>query len=410
MERNSVGIVTPRTFTFGAGGDDPLQLESGITLGSVDIAYETYGEPDPDRSNAILICHALSGDHHAAGYHHPHDRRTGWWDSLIGPGKAFDTRRYWVICSNVVGGCKGSTGPGSIDPVSGKPYGTDFPVVTIGDMVQAQKRLIDHLEVKRLFGIAGGSMGGFQVLEWCLRYPHMVRSAICLASAARLSTQALAFNVVGRSAITRDPDWRQGEYNGKGPEHGLAIARMVGHITYLSEVLLDAKFGRRLQSADRFSYDFSTEFAIESYLAHQGSAFTERFDANSYLYITKAMDYFDLVRSYGPLKQAFAPVAARCLFVSYSTDWLFPTAQSLEMVRALLSNGKDVSFLEIESLYGHDAFLVEEEKGTRIIAGFLEGVGRLAEADGGSLTNPAPRYALPLRPSGVVRQQHEDKR
>lgn len=375
MERNSVGLVKPLRFSFG-NDNDPLVLASGHVLGPVDIAYETYGKPDAKRSNAILICHALSGDHHAAGYHDPHDRHTGWWDNMIGPGKAFDTNRYWVICSNIIGGCKGSTGPVSRNPATGGPYGLDFPVVTIGDMVEAQRRLVDHLEIERLYAIAGGSMGGFQVMEWALRYPERVRSLLCIASAARLSTQAIAFNMVGRSAITGDPRWCEGTYKDKGPEKGLAIARMVGHITYLSQMLLDTKFGRKLQSADRFSYNFTTEFAIESYLDYKGSAFTRRFDPNSYLYITKAMDYFDLSRSYGPLKQSFQAVAARCLFVSYSSDWLFPTAQSLEMVRALLSNGKDVSFIEIDSPYGHDAFLVEARKLERIVNGFLTGVAK----------------------------------
>ena len=373
MDRQSVGQVTPEIFVFGSR-EEPLELESGHTLWPVEIAYETYGQPNADRSNAILVCHALSGDHHAAGVHSPHDRYTGWWDGMIGPGKAFDTDRYWVICSNIIGGCRGSTGPGSINPETGAPYGLEFPVVTIGDMVAAQKRLIEHLGITRLYSVAGGSMGGFQVLEWSLRYPEMVRSAICVASAAKLSTQAIAFNTVGRSAITRDPEWQDGDYNGKGPEKGLAIARMVGHITYLSELLMDEKFGRRLQSANRLSYNFSTEFAIESYLDYKGSAFTKRFDANSYLYITKAMDYFDIARTYGPLKDAFADVRARYLFVSYSTDWLFPTAQSREIVRALLSRGKDVSFIDIESPYGHDAFLLEEETLTRIVSGFLTGV------------------------------------
>jgi homoserine O-acetyltransferase/O-succinyltransferase len=375
MDCNSVGLVKPQTFTF-AGADHPMTLESGHTLGPVDIVYETYGEPNADRSNAILILHALSGNHHAAGYNDPHDRQTGWWDGMIGPCKAFDTNRYWVICSNIIGGCKGSTGPTSIDPQTGAPYALNFPIVTIGDMVEAQKRLIDHLGISRLYSMAGGSMGGFQVLEWTLRFPDMVRSAICLASSARLSAQAIAFNSIGRSAITRDPEWNGGRYNGKGPEQGLAMARMIGHVTYLSEMLLDIKFGRRLQSANRFSYNFTSEFAIESYLNYKGSTFTQRFDANSYLYITKAMDYFDISRSYGPLKQAFAGVKARCLFVSYSSDWLFPTSQTKEMVQALLSNGKPVSFIEIDSSYGHDAFLVEEEKLARIVSGFLTGVGK----------------------------------
>ncbi len=379
MDRNSVGLVTPQRFTFGSQSE-PMVLESGHQLGPIDVVYETYGAPNADRSNAILICHALSGDHHAAGVHSPHDRYAGWWDGMIGPGKAFDTRHYWVICANILGGCKGSTGPGSPHPDTGDPYGLDFPVVTIGDMVAAQKQLLDHLKISRLYAVAGGSMGGFQVLEWSIRYPEMVRAAICIASAARLSTQAIAFNAVGRSAITRDPEWKGGNYNGKGPEKGLAIARMVGHITYLSKMLLDSKFGRRLQSANRLSYNFDSEFAIESYLDHKGSTFTDRFDANSYLYITKAMDYFDVARSYGPLKEAFARTTARFLFVSYSSDWLFTTAQSKEMVRALLAHAKPVSFIDIESPYGHDAFLLEEEKLTRIISGFLTGTGKEAAA------------------------------
>jgi homoserine O-acetyltransferase len=373
MDRRSVGCIRPQTFTFG-NPEAPMILESGRRLAPVHIAYETYGKPNAQRSNAVLICHALSGDAHAAGYHDLHDKRTGWWDGLIGPGKAFDTEKYWVICSNIIGGCKGSTGPSTIDSETGAPYGPNFPVITIGDMVEAQKRLIDHLEISRLLAVAGGSMGGFQVLEWSLRFPERLRSAICIATSARLSAQSIAFNAVGRGAIAGDPLWQGGHYyDSTGPQNGLAIARMVGHITYLSERLMDHKFGRRLQSADRLSYDFSSEFAVESYLNHQGSAFTERFDANSYFYITKAMDYFDITRSYGPLKEAFAAVSARFLVVSYSTDWLFPTQQSREMVRALLSNGKDVSFVEIDSPYGHDAFLVEEARLARIVAAFLAG-------------------------------------
>jgi len=372
MERNTVGLVKEQYFTF-AGDDTHMVLESGETLAPVDIVYEAYGTPNEDRSNAILILHALSGDAHAAGYHDPHDKRTGWWDGMIGPGKAFDTRKYWVICSNIIGGCKGSTGPGSINPKTGKPFGLDYPIITIGDIVDAQKQLIDHLGISRLFSMAGGSMGGFQVLEWTLRYPEMVRSAICIASTSRLSAQGIAFNAVGRHAITSDPAWNGGHYYGSpGPQHGLAIARMVGHITYLSELSMDSKFGRRLQSADRYSYDFESEFAIESYLRYQGHTFTERFDANSYLYITKAMDYFDISRSYGPLARAFSDVLAKYLFVSYSSDWLFTSEQTREIVRALLANGKDVSFIEIDSPYGHDAFLIEEEQLTRIIRSFLD--------------------------------------
>ena len=376
MNRNSVGLVKEQRFTF-ASVEDPMILESGHTLGPVDIVYETYGKPNEDRSNAILILHALSGDAHVAGYHHPNDKRIGWWDDMIGPGKGFDTRKYWVICSNIIGGCKGTTGPSSINPQSGKPYCLDFPIITIRDMVEAQKKLIDHLGISQLYSLAGGSMGGFQVLEWTLRFPEMTRSAICIASCSRLSAQALAFNAVGRNAITSDPGWKEGCYYGTpGPVQGLAIARMIGHITYLSDLSMDSRFGRRLQSADRFSYDFATEFAIESYLQHQGQKFIERFDANSYLYITKAMDYFDIARSRGSLDEAFASVKAKYLFVSYSSDWLFPSEQSREIVRSLKRNKKDVSFIEIDSPYGHDAFLVEHEQLKRIIVPFLESVGK----------------------------------
>ena len=374
MDRNSVGLVKEQRFTFGSI-EDPMELESGNVLGPVDIVYETYGEPNEDRSNAILILHALSGDAHVAGYHHPNDKKTGWWDNMVGPGKTYDTNKYWVICSNIIGGCRGSTGPGSINPKTGEPYGLDFPLITVGDIVDAQKKLIDHLGIQRLYSILGGSFGGFQVLEWTLRYPEMVRSAICVAASSRLSAQAIAFNAVGSKAITSDPGWKEGRYYGTpGPVQGLAIARMIGHITYLSELSMDSKFGRRLQSADRFSYDFTTEFAIESYLHYQGYSFTERFDANSYLYITKAMDYYDVSRNYGPLSTAFENVQAKYLLVSYSSDWLFTTEQSKEIVRALLYNDKDVSFIEIDSPYGHDAFLIECEHLIKIIKPFLESV------------------------------------
>ncbi|MBW2367865.1 MAG: homoserine O-acetyltransferase [Deltaproteobacteria bacterium] len=374
MERDSVGRVEEKRVTV-VSADEPMTLASGKTLGPVDVVYETYGEPNADRSNAILVCHALSGDAHAAGFHDPHDKRTGWWDDMIGPGKAFDTDKYWVISTNVIGGCKGSTGPGSLDPLTGRPYGLDFPIITIEDMVRVQKRLMDHLDVKKLHSIAGGSMGGFQVLDWSLRYPEMVCSAICIASCARLSAQSIAFNAVGRHAISTDPGWKEGRYyDEEGPNHGLAVARMIGHLTYLSEYLMDSKFGRKLQSADRLSYDFTAEFAVESYLSHQGSSFTQRFDANSYLYITKAMDYFDISRTYGPLRDAFSQVMAKYLLVSYSSDWLFPTEQSKEIVTALLANNKNVSFVEIDSPYGHDAFLIEAKRLTRIIQPFLQGV------------------------------------
>ena len=376
IERYSVGRVQPRHFVFGSP-EEPLVLDSGRTLGPVELVYETYGEPNAARSNAILICHALSGDAHAAGIHDPHDTRVGWWDSMIGPGKAFDTDHYWVICANVIGGCKGSTGPNSTNPETGQPFGSDFPLITIGDMVTAQKHLVDHLGIERLFCVVGGSMGGFQALEWSLRYPEQVHTVICIAAGAQLSTQGIAFNAVGRHAITSDPDWQGGHYYGTpGPVRGLASARMVAHITYLSEISLNHKFGRRLQSADRLSYDIRNEFAVESYLNYQGTRFTERFDANSYIYITKAMDYFDIARTYGPLKDAFASVAARYLVISYTSDWLFPTAQSKEIVRALIANDRDVSFVDIDSPHGHDAFLIETERLTQIATAFLDGSQR----------------------------------
>ncbi len=376
IERHSVGLVDPQSYVFGSQ-EDPLVLDSGHTLGPVELIYETYGTPNEARTNAILICHALSGDAHAAGIHDPHDKRVGWWDVMIGPGKAFDTDRYWVICANVIGGCKGSSGPRTTNPATGRPYGSDFPLITIGDMVAAQKRLVAHLGIERLFCVVGGSMGGFQALEWSLRYPDNVHSVICIAAGAQLSTQAIAFNAVGRHAITSDPDWQGGHYyDTAGPVSGLAIARMVAHITYLSEMALNDKFGRRLQSADRLSYDIHNEFAVESYLNYQGTRFTERFDANSYIYITKAMDYFDIRRTYGPLKDALAATTARFLVVSYSSDWLFPKSQSQEIVRAMIAGDRDVSFVEIDSPHGHDAFLIDTDRLTRITSAFLDGSQR----------------------------------
>ena len=375
MEQNSVGLVETQYYTFGSA-DELMTLESGQHLGPVTLAYETYGKPNYNRSNAILILHALSGDAHVAGYHSPDDRKPGWWNTMVGPGKAFDTNRYWVICSNIIGGCSGSTGPGSVNPATDAPYGLSFPIITIGDMVETQRRLIDHLGIDRLYAVAGGSLGGFQVLEWTFRYPERCRSAICIASSARLSVQGLAFNAVGRYAITSDPGWNGGAYHGDtGPRQGLAIARMIGHITYLSEPSMDSKFGRKLQNGDNYRYEFETDFAVESYLQYQGRSFTERFDANSYLYITKAMDYFDVARQHGSIGEAFSRITAKYLVISYSSDWLFPTVQSHEIVRAIVKSGHEVSFVEIDSPYGHDAFLVEHEKLGGIVAPFLGCVG-----------------------------------
>jgi homoserine O-acetyltransferase len=372
----SVGLVRTQEFTF-APPPDALELECGQRLGPVTLAYETYGELAPGRDNAVLVCHALSGDAHAAGWHAPDDPKPGWWDILIGPGKPFDTNRYFVICPNMLGGCKGTTGPSSVNPATGRPYGLAFPMVTIRDMVLAQRHLVDHLGIRRLLAVTGGSMGGFQVLEWTLRYPDRVAGAIPIATAARLGAQAIAFDEVGRQAIMADPNWRGGDYYGHDPpQAGLAIARMIGHITYLSDEQMHAKFGRRLQDRAAFCYDFRTEFQVESYLKYQGDAFVRRFDANSYLYITKAMDYFDLAADRGSLLEAFEGVRAELLVLSISSDWLFPTYQSKEIVRALKANGVHTAFLELESPYGHDAFLLPNPVMGAAIAGFLDNLQR----------------------------------
>jgi homoserine O-acetyltransferase len=365
---------TNTAFTLQFDLPSPLILESGRTLPSVRIAYETYGRLNRKKSNAILICHALSGDAHAAGLgsaSHP-----GWWDIVIGPGKAFDTDRYFIICSNVLGGCKGSTGPSSLDPDTGAPYGISFPVITIRDMVNAQKALIDHLGIRQLFAVAGGSMGGMQVLQWSVSYPEMVRKAVVIATAAASTPQQIAFHEVGRQAILADPEWNGGQYYDRksydsvGPVRGLSLARMVGHITYLSDTAMHAKFGRNLQEKDRLEYNFSTEFQVESYLHHQGDSFTKRFDANSYLYITRAIDYFD-IRKEGSLSHSFERVKAGFLVISVSSDWLYPPYQSEEIVAALNANNADVQYCEIHSVYGHDAFLLEGGQLNYLIGRFL---------------------------------------
>jgi homoserine O-acetyltransferase len=376
-KEKSVGIVKTEYYTF-AYPPNELILESGEKLGPITLAYETYGRLNKDKSNAILILHALSGDAHAAGYHSLNDRKPGWWDIMIGPQKAFDTNKYFIICSNVIGGCKGSTGPNSINPKTGKPYGLSFPVITIKDMVNAQKHLIDYLGIKRLLSLAGGSMGGMQVLQWTVSYPDMCYSAIPIATAPYLSAQAIAFNEVGRQAILADPNWKNGNYynTNKIPSKGLAIARMIGHITYLSEESMHKKFGRRLQDKDKYSYKFLTEFQVESYLHHQGDSFVKRFDANSYLYITKAMDYFDISAGYKSLVDAFKNVKAKFLVISFSSDWLFPPSQSKEIANALRKNLKDVSYVEIKSSYGHDAFLLESKQLTILIKKFLNRISK----------------------------------
>lgn len=350
---------------------DSLSLDSGATLAPVDVAYETYGKLNAAKSNAILILHALSGDAHAAGISHE-TGKPGWWDNMIGPGKGFDTEKYFVICSNILGGCRGTTGPSSVNPETGCPYAMSFPVITIRDMVRLQKMLIDHLGIERLLAITGGSMGGMQALEWAVSYPEMVVSAIPIATTARHSAQQIAFNEVGRQAIMADPDWNEGNYYGsKPPARGLAVARMVGHITYMSDESMREKFGRRLREKEKYGFDFSIDFEVESYLRYRGTQFVDRFDANSYLYITKAMDYFDLTNGTQSLGAVLEKAKARFLVISFTSDWLYPSYQSLEIVNALRSRNRDVAYCELPSNYGHDAFLVEVGEQTEIVRGFL---------------------------------------
>ena len=372
----SVGIVLKKFLTT-AGPPDLMTLESGARLGPVTIAYETYGELNDEKNNAVLICHALSGDSHVAGYYDSADAKPGWWDIMVGPGKGIDTGKYFVVCSNILGSCMGTTGPGSSNPAANKPYGPDFPFVTIGDMVKAQKALMDHLGIRKILAVVGGSIGGMQVLEWCVRYPQMVISAIPLASTTRHSALAIAFNEVARQAIMADPDWNSGNYySGRKPNHGLAVARMIGHITYLSDESMRHKFGRRLQNKSDLSFHFNADFEVESYLRHQGTKFVDRFDANSFLYITKAADYYDLEKQYGDGSgvKAFSRTAARFLVVSFTSDWLYPTYQSKAMVKAMKKNNLDVSFCEIEAEWGHDAFLLPSPRLNSLIRGFLESV------------------------------------
>lgn len=346
-----------------------LPLDSGVTIGPVQVAYETWGELNAARSNAILIEHAFSGDSHAAGIA-ADNGRTGWWDNMIGPGKAFDTDKYFVLCSNVIGGCMGTTGPGSVNPETGCPFAMKFPMITIGDMVRLQKMLTDRLGIRKLLAVAGGSMGGMQVLEWAVQYPGAVACALPIATTARHSAQQIAFNEVGRQAIMADPDWNEGNYYGrKLPARGLAVARMVGHITYMSDDSMREKFGRRMRNSQT---SLEMDFEVESYLRYRGSQFVDRFDANSYLYITKAMDYFDLTTGRAPTLAATLECAqARFLVLSFTSDWLYPSYQSLEIVSALRGRNKDVAYCELPSNYGHDAFLVDVAEQTDLVRGFL---------------------------------------
>jgi len=369
----SVGIVERHAHTTAEPPDEML-LECGAKLGPITLAYEVYGTLNEDKSNAVLILHALSGDSHVAGYYHEDDEKPGWWDNMVGPGKGIDTDKYFVICSNIIGSCMGSTGPCTLNPKTVLPYGLDFPVVTISDMVRAQKTLIDGLGIEKLLAVVGGSVGGMQLLEWCVRYPDMVAAAIPLATTTRHSALAIAFNEIARQAIMADPNWNNGDYYfGPRPETGLAVARMIGHVTYLSDQSMRMKFGRRLQDKSDFSFNFDTEFQVESYLRHQGKSFVERFDANAFLYITKAADYFDLGEQHGEgsMIEAFSKTNARFLVVSFTSDWLYPTYQSREMVKAMKKAGRDVSFCEIEAEWGHDAFLIPNPRLSNMISGFI---------------------------------------
>lgn len=350
----------------------PLPLDSGVDLVPIDIAYETYGILNADKSNAILICHALTGDQYVASTH-PVTGKPGWWTRLVGEGKPVDPAHHFIICANVLGGCMGSSGPATIDPATAKAWGMRFPVLTIRDMVRAQALLLDHLGIETLFAAIGGSMGGMQVLSWAATYPERVRSAVVIASAARHSAQNIAFHEVGRQAIMADPSWKKGNYyGGKPPAKGLSVARMAAHITYLSEAGLTEKFGRKLQERDSKTFGFDADFQIESYLRHQGISFVDRFDANSYLYITRAMDYFDLAEEHeGHLASAFQGTKTRFCLISFDTDWLYPTAESKAIVHALNAAGAPVSFVELSSPFGHDAFLLEAPEMNRVVDGFL---------------------------------------
>ena len=380
-----MSVSAPQATQTGAASEivtfdeaDALALDSGLTLGPLTIAYRTYGTLNTDKSNAILLCHALTGDQYVTDTH-PITGKPGWWSLMVGPGRPIDTDRYFVICANVLGGCMGTTGPASINPETGDPFGLDFPVVTIGDMVRAQKRLIDHLGIDRLLAVAGGSMGGMQVLEWAVRYPERVFAAIPIAAAARHSSQNIAFHEVGRQAIMADPDWCHGRYlkEQKRPSKGLAVARMAAHITYLSDEALHRTFGRNLQDRDQLAYGFDADFQVESYLRHQGSTFVERFDANAYLYLTRAMDYFDIAADHdGSLATAFKGIETRFALISFTSDWLFPTEGSRQIVHALNAAAARVSFVEIETDRGHDSFLLDEPELFDTVRSFIEAAAR----------------------------------
>ncbi|MFW6216565.1 MAG: homoserine O-acetyltransferase MetX [Desulfohalobiaceae bacterium] len=372
--KDTVGVVETKYFEF-AHPSKEMAFECGRSLGPLTLAYETYGQLDQKGSNAVLVLHALTGDAHAAGYHQVEGNRPGWWETMVGPDKGIDTNKYFVICSNVLGGCMGSTGPSSCKPGSQERYALDFPLVTIGDMVQAQMELVRYLGISKLLTVVGGSMGGMQALEWSVRFPEMVQSAIPIATTSRHSAMAIAFNEVARQAIMKDPNWNQGNYyHGSQPVHGQAVARMIGHVTYLSDEALRRKFDRGLQDRQGPAFDLSSDFQVGSYLQHQGEKFVHRFDANSLLYLTKATDYFNLAESYGQgsLVQAFSRARTDFLVVSFSSDWLYPTTQSRAMVQAMKKSNLDVNFCEIQIDNGHDSFLVQNPRLAQLISSFLD--------------------------------------
>ena len=375
---STLGIVTPQTARF----SKPLKLESGDVLDSYELVYETYGEFNAARSNGILLCHALTGDHHAAGLHSDDPKTAGWWDQIVGPGKPIDTNKFFVVSPNNLGGCSGSAGPTSINPQTGKVYGPDFPFVTVNDFVESQRRLADTLEISQWAAVIGGSLGGMQVLEWSITHPERLRHAIVIAAAAKLSAQNIAFNEVARQAIRTDPDYCDGRYfeQDKVPHRGLRVARMVGHITYLSDDKMASKFGRNLRDKTQLDYRFDTEFEVESYLRYQGDQFINRFDANTYLLMTKALDYFDpAAKTNDDLNQALAVAKAKFLVISFSSDWRFPVERSREIVRALQNNSLDVSYAEIESPHGHDSFLLDVPDYVRVLSAYIDRVASEAE-------------------------------
>lgn len=374
MPPSSVGIVTPARLRV----ETPLALKSGAVLPAFELVYETYGTLNAARSNAVLVCHALSGNHHVAGFHAVEEKKPGWWDTMIGPGKALDTDRFFVIGVNNLGGCHGSTGPMTVDPANGKPFGSRFPMMTVEDWVHSQARLADHLGITRFAAVVGGSLGGMQALQWTITYPGRIANALVIAAAPKLTAQNIAFNDVARQAILTDPEFHGGDFYALGvsPKRGLRLARMLGHITYLSDDVMGTKFGRLLRSG-KLNFGFDVEFEIESYLRYQGDKFAESFDANTYLLMTKALDYFDPAHFHdGNLAAALAPARANFLIISFTSDWRFAPERSREIVKALLDNDRNVSYAEITAAHGHDAFLMADPHYHRLVAAYMHDVGK----------------------------------